>query len=404
MEVRRNHERRMNAYIRAAKAIEPLLELDTLVEKQVRALMQKLSASVLSWKERIYSASYDDAPVVAETDVTPNGTLVIRAEFCGTSLDAHHIANASDLRATLLAIVLAFWENLASGRGVIATMLFDDPHELFDVINRRRLARTLSEFASRGGQPVVTTNDSDFAREIVLSGNFEKPPVGCDRRRVHPVTAGRPHMELGFFKERIEEKRSFFEADENRNKEEPARDYVSYLRVFIENRLADFFGLSEARLPGQPTLSDLLDAIRSKMKVPIGVFSTTAFSNLVNDGSLRTGSEFIRLMNMCHHGKRDEITFKEVNNVREDCRRVMNLVMDAHEEYERWLRRDDIETPAKAPSAPRLSPSRYLRSLLSCIWQHLHAGVAHQELHFQKKNIPVRGSRTMRSILLTRII
>jgi hypothetical protein len=66
---RRKKEKRIRLYGRAAHAIEPLLDLNGLVERQVSSLMSTLSSETKVWKDLLYSPSFRGAPTVCGADV-----------------------------------------------------------------------------------------------------------------------------------------------------------------------------------------------------------------------------------------------------------------------------------------------------------------------------------------------
>jgi len=77
-------------------------------------------------------------------------------------------------------------------------------------------------------------------------------------------------------------------------------------------------------------------------------FSGPVFQEMVSYPALADGSEVVRLMNESHHSDARLISYNEVFQVSGDLKHVLKLVHSAHEEYERWLRRDLSEiTPVK---------------------------------------------------------
>ncbi len=349
---RRKKEKRIELYKRAAVAMEDLLGLSDLVERQVTFLMKKLLSATLEWKNGFYVPAFEGAPKVYNTDVGTDGSVAMDAASGGTKASAHHISNASDLRATLLAFVLAFWQHLLETRGGLSLLLLDDLQELFDRENRRRVANSIPSMVERGGRVIVTTNDPAFGKRAADASAGSLGPESVDRRRIHPLKPVRPHIELGQFVEAIEEKRRTFELPENKNEHQPARDYIKDLRIYLENRLLDFFDTQDPGLPEKPTLSDLMGAMRTRVKVPHDAFRSRAFADLVSEPALAGKSPFLELMNRSHHGEEDQITYNEVYQVQEDCVQVRKLVDAAHEEYERWLRRDSREPALVMPALP----------------------------------------------------
>jgi hypothetical protein len=349
---RRQKEDRLALYSRTAVAIEELLSLDDLVEQQVAFLINKLFAATLKWRDAFYVPAFAGAPKVIGTDVGTDGSLAIDAAAEGTKASARHISNASDLRATLLSFLVAFWQHLFETRGGLSLLLLDDLQELFDKENRRRVANTIPSIVESGARVLVTTNDTSFGRSVTNSTAGRIGSDKVDRRRIHPLNDSRQHIELGQFQEEIDAKRRVFEHPDNQNEAQPARDYVNNLRIYLENRLIDFLNIADSGLPANPTFSDLMSGVRGRIQRGHDAFSTRAFADLVSDPALANNSDFIKLMNLSHHGNQSEITFNEVWQVRKDCIRVQKLIDSAHEEYERWLRRDPREPILSMPAPP----------------------------------------------------
>lgn len=341
---RRKHEDRIALYARAAREIDKLLGLRELVKRQVKLLIGRLSDRTKCWEDYFYKAPFTDAPKVVKTDVESNGSLSFEVKMQGTSADAHHITNTSHLRATLFAFLIAFWEHLWVARGGLALVLFDDLPELFDRHNRHRIASNIHRLVESGGQIIVTTNDHNFRRDATQRVEEMVGPDKVQRRYIHPLAQSREHIELGYFVEEIEEKERAF----RENKDEPrvAREYIRYLRIYLENRLLDLFDVSGPRLPLKPTLAALIEGLRSRVHSGIEPFTGPVYADLVNDPALKGGSTFRELMNKSHHGREDEVAYTDVSGAQEECRRMRKLVTDAWEAYERWLRRDvekDVE-------------------------------------------------------------
>jgi tetratricopeptide (TPR) repeat protein len=349
---RRKKEDRLALYSRTRDAIEELLSLDDLVERQVAFLIHKLLTATLKWRDAFYVPAFADAPKVIDTDVGTDGSLIIDAAAEGTKASAHHISNASDLRATLLSFLIAFWQHLQEVRGGLSLLLLDDLQELFDRENRRRVANTVPSIVESGGRVIVTTNDISFGRRVTASAAETIGLDKVDRRRIHPLNASRQHIELGQSQEAIDAKRRAFEHPDNRNEAQPARDYIKDLRIYLENRLIDFLDIIDSGLPAYPTFSDLMSAIRGRITKGHDAFATPVFAKLISYPALADNSDFLKLMNQSHHGNEDEITFNAVWQVKEQCIQARKLIDSAHEEYERWLRRDPREPILSMPVSP----------------------------------------------------
>jgi tetratricopeptide (TPR) repeat protein len=348
---RREKEERIRQYLDAANAIEELKGIDRIVSEEVEALINRLSSETVALKQELYLPAVIGAPMVVDTDVTADGRLGFQAESQGTRAPAHHVSNASDLRATLLAFVLAFWKELLRSRGGLSLLLLDDVDEMFDRENIRRLANTIPSLVAKSARPILTTNDLDFARRVGRAARNSLESDSLDYRRIHPLNPARAHIELGRFLEAIEAKEKEFQSPENQNEDGPAREYLKELRIYLENRLLDLFEIPQA-LPDKPTLTDILQSIRRRVRQGNEAFQSRTFRTLVDDESLREGSNFLELINESHHGRDNEITFGAVYAMRGDCRRVRELVDAAHEEYERWIQRDTRDSPEPMPDAP----------------------------------------------------
>ncbi len=223
LEERRTKENRLKQYARVVPALEELVALNLLVERQVTMLMQKLDQSAKIWKERLYSSCFYGAPTVGAADVAPDGTLCIDAVVEGNMDPAHYISNASDLRATLYALLFAFWDHLLKERGGMSLMVFDDMQELFDEPNKRRLANCLPQLVSAGAHIVATTIEASFGRFVALAVREHLGFQNLDRRRIHTLNCMRPHLFFGQFIEAIEKKRKDFEDPVHVNEAQYAR-------------------------------------------------------------------------------------------------------------------------------------------------------------------------------------
>lgn len=349
---RRAKEVRLERYQVAATAVAALSDLSRLVEGQVRALMATLSQDTARWRSELYAPSCPNAPEVVSTTVHNDGSLAFTAAAYGSEVAAQHVSNASDLRASLLAFLFAYWSHLLKTRGGLSLFLLDEPQELLDNSNRRRLANALPAFfEAAGARVVVTTSAREFGRKLA-SAAHRAARGRFAHHKLHPLRGVREHVVLGPFVEAVEDKRRAFEAAENENDPQPARDYIKDLRIYIENRLLDLLDSAEAGLPKQPTLNDIMGGIRGRVTNGREAYTSAAFLALASDPDLAGGSKFLGLLNESHHGHEHLITFNDVVAVKETCVRVRKLVESAHEEFEQWLRRDPREAPASMPAVP----------------------------------------------------
>ena len=234
-----------------------LLGIGNLAELQVSSLISRLHEKTIMWKNEFYHSAYINAPKISGTEVTANGNLEITAETEGARAPAQHISNSSDLRATLIAFLISFWQYLIEVRGGLSLILFDDLQELFDKENRRLVAKALTKIVIQHGRIIVTTNDTTFSNKVCESFNYQGQKANIGHLRIHPLNSSRMHIVLGKFKNVIEEKQEAF--DNNQNDDRHAQEYLNELRIYVENQLIDFFDISDSGLPSNPTLSDLSD-------------------------------------------------------------------------------------------------------------------------------------------------
>ncbi|MDP8256531.1 MAG: AAA family ATPase [Candidatus Alcyoniella australis] len=335
-------------YRRAAIAVEELTGLRELVEGTIQSLLSTLDEQTRIWKKALFLPAIRGAPCLAKTSVSAKGALAVSVESEGSYALGEHVCNSSDLRATLLAFLLAFREHLLEKRGGLSLLLLDELQELFDPHNRRRVARTIATLVEKESQIVVTTNNNNFAWDIKSKAGRD-----CvDHRCIHPLNRVRSCLSLGLTLEDVKSKLRAFENPENKNKDKPAQKYLNCLRIFLENQLTDMFTSTYVRLPSRPSLSNSIDAIRSRIKSGIEPFNLQVFTILVGDQALTSGSEFLDLMNESHHGRNETITFNDVFTILTTCKRVHRNVDRAHEQCELWMLRDPPLAALNQPSGP----------------------------------------------------
>jgi len=347
---------KMLLYEKAAKALDQLQSLEQLVDIKVGSVVAGLAVQMKGWKGRLYHAASTNAPQVIKADVGENGSLVVEADIRGTTAPAHHICNTSDLRATLLAFLIAFREYVNENRGGLSLLLLDDPQELFDRPNRERVAASMAAISESGARIILTTNDEPFRKHLVIAAQSIITRSKIAQLRIHPRRAIRPVIELGVFSEDVDDKRREFEKPENENEDQPARDYIKSLRQYLERRLTDLFDTPEAGLALKPTLATLINAVRARNNHKVGMFAKPVFDDIVNMRCLKQDAcgpgTFLYLMNKSHHGRENEIFYMDVYRVRGECRTVRKRVDAAHQEYDLWLRRDPPPAESGGPAIP----------------------------------------------------
>ncbi len=332
---------RLADYEAAAKALDHIVSLNDVVRGEIDALLEVLMCRTKEWKEWLYRPATGTAPRLAAADVTDLGAISMSVKLNGTIAPAHSVANVSDLRASLIGFLFAFWEHIWKTRGGLSLLLLDDIQELFDRDNRRRVAAAIPRIVKQGAHVVCTSNDQKFAYELVHAAMTTLPSAQFERRLLHAMSATRRCIVLGVFEEDVDEKRREFEKPENENIDAPAVEYLEKVRLHAEQRLLDLFDdVIGIDLRSKPTLALLRDEAKSRFNRGVEPFALPTVRTFVDDPALQQGSLVIDLLNRCHHAGRENITFRDVSDVGEDLKRLTDQAEAAFDAYQRWLRRD----------------------------------------------------------------
>lgn len=348
LQTRRAAEKRLREYAIASSALQNLTSLGQLADQQVNQLRKTLSKDAAVWRNRIYLGAFPDtAHELIDTAMGRKGELDLFVQAGGVAAPAQHVTNASALRASLVAFFLAFWEYVLKERGGLATLLLDDPQELFDDENRERLATALEPLVAEKAQLIMSSYDKRFC------GHISRLPIagGIDHLEVHPATRQQPVVRTTLPLPEIEERKARHLADINA--EGPARDFADSCRVFFEAKLGDMFDdpahAAWAIANPHPTLATFLQRLRPLVKSsPQGMFSAHVFRRFAEHPALADGSAVLDLMNKAHHGRRQEIRAADVAQCANDLSDLLELVEQMYEECYRWRRRDAPKDQAAA--------------------------------------------------------
>jgi hypothetical protein len=346
---RRAVEKRLLAYAKAEVALEECAKLGHMAEQQVAELQESLHLSTEAWRKAIYQAGYPNANHdLTSTTMSVAGEVEFRLGSQGASAPAQYVANASSLRATLIAFYLAYWEYLRQERGGLDLIVLDDPQELLDGDNKERLARAVVSLVGKGAQPVVTTHDNRFARHIVLECTAQH--VQVEHRDIHPATARRPTITTSPSVLGVDRaKKAAIDSDWT----DPglAQDYAGRCREFIEARLGDFF--DDAGKPAtttrnmKPTLGDFINDLRGAVRTgSTELFKARNVVDLAKDPGLDSRSPVYALLNKAHHASRASILPNEVHAVLNSLERLCDLVEGAHQDFRTYCRRELLLQPA----------------------------------------------------------
>jgi hypothetical protein len=362
LKIRRAKEERIKLYGLAATALEPVVNLGSLAEKQVEGLRKLLHTRACYWCDRCYSNAYATAGhALRDTAMDVKGVLEIRVGSEKATAPAQHISNASALRASLMGFFLAFWEHVLISRGGIALLILDDPQDLLDDDNRDRLAATLPELAKKGGQLLVATYNRSFARAVVAAG---RKHAAVEHLSVHPVNATRSLLETALAVEELDRKRDAFERD--KDIAPAAQDYASEVRVFVEARLGDLFDdpayPAYSTVSKAPAFSAYLNRLRGLTKSPPNaLFKSKAVLDFCNCKELAEGADCLRVLNTSHHNKAS-LSYGDVNRVAADLDHVGELAEKMHSEFRHWRWREPLqstEPPSNVVALKRLVPPAF---------------------------------------------
>lgn len=321
---------------RAAGAAQPIGELPELVHEQVTGLIQALEQSTGTWLDRLYRPHYIGGPVYSGFDPTEERGIGLLAGSGGLRVAAHHVMNASHLRACVFAFLFALCERVRERIGGLDCMMLDDPQALFDPTNVDNLAAAIPVLAKAGLRPIVTSNDNRFLaaiREYLPTLPLQQPSWRA--LQINPISTSRATASLSPMREEIEERLRDWQDDENNAQK--AQSFVQRVRVYIENRLWDLLASDPMGLQ-DPTLADLLNAIRRCRNAGELPFNEHPFENLVSSGALKDNSSFYGIINKAHHVPRD-ITPSDAAEVRDRFPEVDRLVSSCIASYSRFMGR-----------------------------------------------------------------
>ncbi len=325
----------------AADAVAEFMRFPDLVFQQVTGLIASLDEGTKAWLERIYRPHYRGGPAYSGFDATQEKGLGLRAGMGELEVDAYKIMNASQLRACVWAFVFSLWERVRARIGGIDCLLLDDPQDQFDPINSENLAAAITEMPNHGMCPLVTSNDYRFlnaVREKLPARSTESPSWYA--AFMSPISNSRLTARVGPDRGEVEELRRSWRADDNN--EDKARRFVSAVRVNLENRLWDL--LSAVPFERQnPTLSDLIDALRTARNSGERPFNEPPFESFLSHPGLRDSAPFYRCINRAHHRPQDVTPHDagEVNRVFSEINRQLRSCSAAYARFMGRLTRED---------------------------------------------------------------
>ena len=318
--------RRLASLERAAAAVDLFAEFPNLVFRQVSGLISELDHGTRHWLNKIYRPHYVGGPAYSGFDATDEKGLGLRAGIGDMQVPAHEIMNASQLRACVWAFLFSLWERVRTNLGAIDCILLDDPQNHFDPINAENLAAAIPVMPTHGIRPLVTSHDYRFLsaiREKLPSQSVAVPSWSA--QVINPISSSRLTAGLSPSVDEVHERRRAWKRDEN--DEAKARQFVSSVRIYIENRLSDLLS-SDPAIKRKPTLADLVQSLRTARNNGERPFEEPPFAMLLSHTGLNESGPFCQCINKAHHRPQDitpydaahiDDTFSEVDRLLRSC-------------------------------------------------------------------------------------
>ncbi|MDG3442872.1 ATP-binding protein [Nitrospirillum amazonense] len=348
---------RIGKLARAATAIQPFMALPALVHQQVGGLIEHLNSRATHWATLIYRPQFNGAPSYAGLDPDHADTFMLLATNGKHRVAAHHIMNASALRAFLWSFVLALWEQIWARSGGISCLLMDDAQDLLDPANVANMAAAIPKILEAGINPLVASNDFAFLASVenhVRAGNGRAGAPQVDAWEFSAISRSKATATMTPLLDEVRER--FRRWQTNENDPELSRQFAYPVRVRIETKLWDLLGDDPVVLQ-DPTLHDLMGRISTMRRNGEVPFNEEPFRRLVELPCLQPGASFRDVINKAHHGRADQVTPGEAAIVAEHHDIVLKAIDACWTTYARHMRRlppeeGDLSAGAKAPAPP----------------------------------------------------
>lgn len=388
---------RLSLLERAANAVESFGTFPALVRDRVSGLITILDSNTTRWLKEIYNPHYVDGPDYGGYIPSDDGKFEVNAKVGEMYAPAHQIMNASLLKACIWAFLFALWEHIRHHSGVLSCMLLDDPQTHFDQINKENLARTIPALPKHGMRPLIACNDSRFIAhtQSELRSNSDSE-VTWTSLRLNPISSSRLTASLSPIDDEIRIKEEQLEKDENNVS--IARDFVKLVRVDIEERLVNFL-VNDPLLPHSPTLSEILNSLRSAKNAGEVPFCDLPFANLINHKDLKPNARFFGVINKAHHQPQN-ITPDDAKRVKHVRKSIWNVLESCESTYTRFRSRSSgtishSERPTKpaSPQAVNL-PIKHV-TFLGELAAHSDVAIFAQSDEYQNFSLEALGSVAM---------
>jgi SOS-response transcriptional repressor LexA len=331
---------RIERLARAAKAVEPFVRFPALVHNQVAGLITALDTQASAWAQRMYRAQFLQAPAYAGLDPAKTDGVALMASQGKHLVEAHHVMNASALRAYLAAFVIALWQQVWDRAGGLTTLLLDDPQDLFDPSNVANLAATVPHLLEAQINPLIVSNDFGFIPAVegfVIAHKARGASYRCETWEFSAVSMSKCTANLAPVADEARLRCEHWQKIDV-NDVTLARAFVHPVRVRIETKLWDLLA-SDPSLLIDPTLNDLLGRIANARKGGERPFNEEPFRRLLDLPVLRAGAPFREVINKAHHGQADQISPAEADVVRQGYEDVFSAIDACWLAYARFMGR-----------------------------------------------------------------
>ena len=331
---------RIEKLARAAKAVEPFKSFPDLVHNQVAGLITDLQEKATSWSQRMYRAHFAQAPEYAGLDPAKSDGFTFLAAHGRHLVEAHHVMNASALRAFLSAFVLALWQQVWSRSGGISTILMDDPQDLLDPGNVANLAATVPLLIAEGINPIIVSNDFGFIPTVEAFVAADKRTMGSVRTETlefSAISTSKCTVSLAPVADEVRVRCEHWQKA-NPNDTGLAREFVYPVRVRIETKMWDLLA-SDPAILHDPTMGDLLGKIANARNRGERPFNEEPFRRLLELPALKPDAPFRAVINKAHHGRANQITPADAETVRQSYEEVFSAIDACWLAYARFMGR-----------------------------------------------------------------
>jgi ATP:corrinoid adenosyltransferase len=359
----------------AATAIEAFAGYEGLVYQQVSGLIQALDTDTRNWLSTIYSPHYRGGPTYSGIDVGEETGLGLRAAIGGMQVPAYKIMNSSLLRACVWAFVFSLWDRVKARLGGLDCMLLDDPQTHFDPINAENLAAAIPQMPGHGMRPLITSNDNRFVASIrdKLPDRSTASPT-WHAWMLNPISSSRLTAGVSPAVEEIFERLQEWQEDDNNAPK--AQQFVSTVRLYVENRLWDLLA-TDPMVMHKPTLADLIQSVRTAHNNGERPFEEPPFQALLAHGALRDNAPFYNIINKAHH-RLHEVTPHEAGEVAEPFKEIDRLLRSCSASYARFMGRltredKDLYIASVPPLPDRVTLNKTPIPLLGDVSARSHA-------------------------------